>query len=176
MVWGKYVQDWTTAAGLGQPSPPPGVVPDWRLGQQKKGSHMHGGGAKANLPWALEKTAPPQSAQAVSAQPAINADQALAILAALGVEKPFSLAFPSEPKGPTRPHRGRPVWKRRGSFTSINIAARFWAIPAMRNMARRRRQSSGALPCTKGRNMARSIAMSCSLDASELSCSRFPPR
>ena len=25
MVWGKYVQDWTTAAGLGQPKPPPGV-------------------------------------------------------------------------------------------------------------------------------------------------------
>jgi uncharacterized iron-regulated membrane protein len=99
MVWGKYVQDWTTAAGLGQPSPPPGVVPDWQLGQRKKGGHMHGGGAKANLPWALERTVPPQSAQAVPAQPAINADQALAILAALGVEKPFSLALPSGPKG-----------------------------------------------------------------------------
>lgn len=99
MVWGKYVQDWTTAAGLGQPSPPPGVVPDWQLGQQKKGGHVHGGGAQANLPWALEKSVPPQSAPAVPAQAAIDANQALAILAGLDVEKPFSLAFPSGPMG-----------------------------------------------------------------------------
>jgi uncharacterized iron-regulated membrane protein len=97
LVWGKYVQRWTNDAPL--PKPPPGVVPDWRLGQQKGGGHVHGGENRANLPWALEETVPPASAPAGPAQAAIDADQTLAILAALGVEKPFDLTFPSEPNG-----------------------------------------------------------------------------
>jgi Uncharacterized iron-regulated membrane protein len=99
MVWGKYVRDWTTAAGLGQPKPPPGVVPDWQLRQQKGGGHVHGGEAQADLPWALEKTVPPTSAEPVPAQPAISVDHALAIFAGLGLEKPFNVALPSGPNG-----------------------------------------------------------------------------
>jgi uncharacterized iron-regulated membrane protein len=100
-VWGEYVRGWTTAAGLGQPNPPRGVVPDWQLGQKKGGGHHHGGGQQnqANLPWALEKSVLPELAPAAPAQAPIGADQALTIVAGLGLKKPFSLALPSGPMG-----------------------------------------------------------------------------
>jgi uncharacterized iron-regulated membrane protein len=100
MVWGNYVQEWTTAAGLGQPKPPAEVVPDWKLagGKSKHEGHVHGGAAPAaNLPWALEKTAPPQSMPA--ARPSITVDQALAAFAAMGLEKPYDISLPQGPKG-----------------------------------------------------------------------------
>src|SRR5207253_1700141 len=91
-VWGDYVQEWTTAAGLGRPKPPAEVVPAWKLvgGKSKHEGHVHGGAAPAvnlpwalekaapavNRPWALEKAAPPESVPA--AQPPITLDQALA--------------------------------------------------------------------------------------------------
>ncbi|MGH6868428.1 MAG: PepSY-associated TM helix domain-containing protein, partial [Methylocella sp.] len=99
-VWGNYVQQWTTAAGLGQPKPPVEVVPDWKLAgsHSMHAGHVHGGGAPAgNLPWALEKAVPPESAP--TKQAAITLDQALAVFADMGVQKPFSVALPSGPKG-----------------------------------------------------------------------------
>ena len=105
-VWGGYVQEWTTAAGLGQPKPPAGVVPDWQLASGKSESaghdehegHRHGGAAPAaNLPWALEKTVPPESGQTTRA--AILLDEALASFTSLGLQKPFTIALPSGPKG-----------------------------------------------------------------------------
>ena len=97
-VWGNYVQEWTTAAGLGRPKPPAEVVPNWKLGTSKPAGHVHGGTAPAaNLPWALEKAAPPESMPA--AQPSITLDQALAAFAAIGLEKPFDIALPQGPKG-----------------------------------------------------------------------------
>ena len=99
-VWGGYVQDWTTAAGLGRPNPPAEVVPAWKLAgvKSKHEGHMHGGAAPAaNLPWALEKAVPPQSMPA--AQPSISIDQALAAFAAMSLEKPYDIALPQGPKG-----------------------------------------------------------------------------
>ncbi|MGH6821142.1 MAG: PepSY-associated TM helix domain-containing protein, partial [Methylocella sp.] len=99
-VWGNYVQNWTTAAGLGRPNPPAEVVPNWKLagGKSKSAGHIHGGAAPAaNLPWALEKAPPPESIPA--AQPPITLDQALAAFAAIGLEKPFDIALPQGPKG-----------------------------------------------------------------------------
>ncbi len=110
MVWGNYVQEWTTAAGLGQPKPPVEVVPAWKLagGKSKPAGHVHGAEAPAgNLPWALEKTVPPESAP--TARAAIPLDQALAVFADMGVRKPFSIALPSGPTGAytatSRPNR-----------------------------------------------------------------------
>lgn len=100
LVWGNYVQDWTTAAGLGRPKPPAEVMPSWKLARGESGheGHMRGGAAPAaNLPWALEKTVPPQSVPAV--QPPISLDQALAAFAAIGLEKPYDVALPQGPKG-----------------------------------------------------------------------------
>lgn len=100
MVWGNYVQDWTTAAGLGKPKPPAEVVPSWQLAGGKTGheGHMHDGAAPAaNLPWALEKAAPPESTPA--ARPSIPLDQALAAFAAIGLERPYDIALPQGPKG-----------------------------------------------------------------------------
>jgi uncharacterized iron-regulated membrane protein len=158
MVWGKYVQDWTTATGLGAPAPPPGAVPDWQLGQQKKGSHHHGGATQANLPWALEKSAPPESAAAAPAQAAIDASQALAIITKLGLKKPFSLALPSGPMGaytassrPPRTEEARVVYL-------DHIAARFWVRLDLRNTVQLQKRSNGASPCTRDRNMVRSTA------------------
>lgn len=99
-VWGNYVQEWTTAAGLGRPKPPAEVVPNWKLarGKSEHEGHMHGGAAPAaNLPWALEKAAPPESMPA--ARSSISLDQALAAFAAIGLEKPYDIALPSGPKG-----------------------------------------------------------------------------
>jgi uncharacterized iron-regulated membrane protein len=99
-VWGDYVQEWTTAAGLGRPKPPAEVVPAWKLvgGKSKHEGHVHGGAAPAaNLPWALEKAAPPESMPA--ARPSITIDQALAAFAAMGLEKPYDIAIPQGPKG-----------------------------------------------------------------------------
>jgi uncharacterized iron-regulated membrane protein len=110
MVWGNYVQEWTTAAGLGQPKPPVEVVPDWKLAsvKSKHEDHVHNGGAPAgNLPWALEKTVPPEPAPTTRA--AITLDQALSAFADLGVKKPFSVALPQGLKGAytatSRPNR-----------------------------------------------------------------------
>jgi hypothetical protein len=97
---GNYVQDWTTAAGLGRPKPPAEVVPNWKLagGKSKHEGHMRGGEAPAaNVPWALEKAAPPESMPA--ARPSIALDQALAAFAAVGLEKPYDIALPQGPKG-----------------------------------------------------------------------------
>jgi uncharacterized iron-regulated membrane protein len=99
-VWGNYVQEWTTAAGLGRPKPPAEVVPNWKLagGTSKPTGHVHGGAAPAaNLPWALEKTAPPESMPAP--RPSITLDQALAAFAAIGLEKPYDIALPQGPNG-----------------------------------------------------------------------------
>jgi uncharacterized iron-regulated membrane protein len=99
-VWGDYVQEWTTAAGLGRPKPPAEVVPQWQLarGKSRHEGHMHGGAAPAaHRPWALEKTVPPQSMP--SAQPPITLDQALAAFAAMGLEKPYDIALPQGPRG-----------------------------------------------------------------------------
>ena len=99
-VWGSYVQEWTTAAGLGQPKPPAEVVPNWKLarGESEHEGHLHGGAAPAaNLPWALEKAPPPESIPA--AQPPISLDQAVAAFAAVGLELPYDIALPQGPKG-----------------------------------------------------------------------------
>ena len=100
MVWGKYVQDWTTAAGLNVPPPPTGIeLPDVRpsAGKAKQEGHVHGGSAPANLPWALEKAIPPGSTPNLRA--AIALDQAVAILDGLGLQKPYSIDLPNGPKG-----------------------------------------------------------------------------
>jgi uncharacterized iron-regulated membrane protein len=98
MVWGNYVQEWTTAAGLGQPKPPVEVVPSWKLASSKSKRHVHGGETPAaNLPWALKKVAPPESMPA--AQPSITLDQALVAFAAIGLEQPFDVALPQGPEG-----------------------------------------------------------------------------
>ncbi len=102
-VWGSYVQEWTTAAGLGRPKPPAGIQKDWQLGNRPeakaKGGLVHGDEAPvANLPWALEKAAPPESVLAQK-QPVIGLDQALAIVTDLGLQRPFNVALPSGPKG-----------------------------------------------------------------------------
>ncbi|MGH6850549.1 MAG: PepSY-associated TM helix domain-containing protein, partial [Methylocella sp.] len=100
MVWGRYVQQWTTDAGLGQPKPPVEVEPDWKLAgsHSMHAGHVHGGGGAAGtLPWALEKAVPPESAPTTKVP--ITLDQALAIFADLGLKKPFSFALPQGPKG-----------------------------------------------------------------------------
>lgn len=58
MVWGSYVQEWTAAAGFGEPKPPVEVVPAWMLANRHSRHEGHVGGGVAlprNLPWALEK-------------------------------------------------------------------------------------------------------------------------
>jgi len=100
MVWGDYVQQWTTAAGLDRPEPPVSVTaPDGTptAASSKQGGHVHGGAAPADLPWALEKTIPPESAPTLKA--AITLDQALAVLDGLGLQKPYGIALPQGPTG-----------------------------------------------------------------------------
>ncbi len=158
-VWGKYVQDWTTAADLGQPAPPPGVVPDWQLGQKKSGGHVHDSGkqSQANLPWAFEQFAPPESA-ALAKDP-IDADQAIAILDALGLKKSFSLALPSGPTGaytaasrPPRAEDTRVIYLDQYSGKVLGDTGFSQTGPLPR-------LSSGALPSTRDRNTAQSTAM-----------------
>ena len=104
-VWGKYVQQWTTAAGLGQPEAPAEVLREWALGRGEAGTakashhHDHGADGKADLPWALEQASAPASAPSTSKAPAITLDEAIAIFTKAGLPKPFSVALPLGPRG-----------------------------------------------------------------------------
>lgn len=104
-VWGKYVQQWTTSAGLGQPKPPAEVLREWQLagpgGRSGKATHHHDHASEfqADLPWALEKTAPPDSIPLASQHRVIGVDAALEIVNAAGLPKPFTLALPIGPRG-----------------------------------------------------------------------------
>ncbi len=106
-VWGDQVQRWTTEANLGQPSPPAETVPAWKLsnpvspGSEGGGAttgHHHGQQDKAaDLPWALDAAAAPSStAGGIST---IDIDQAVRLVAASGLPRPYTLTLPSGPKG-----------------------------------------------------------------------------
>jgi uncharacterized iron-regulated membrane protein len=102
-VWGKNVQQWTTAAGLGTPKPPAAVLREWQL----TGSSMHSGEGhhhaghefQADLPWAMEKTRAPASTPPKPQQKRLGIDAALASVTAAGLPRPFSLALPIGPRG-----------------------------------------------------------------------------
>ncbi|HXW70652.1 MAG TPA: PepSY domain-containing protein [Methylocella sp.] len=99
LVWGQYVQDWTTAAGLSRPAPPAGIEPpSFRppAGKARQVGHVHGGAPPSNLPWTLEKTVPPESTPDM--RQAITLDQAVAALDKLGLPKPYSINLPQGPK------------------------------------------------------------------------------
>lgn len=106
MVWGDYVQRWTTEAHLGQPTPPAETVPSWRLTQAMTPepadkaampSHHHGSPPTAEgLPWALE-TAPVPPSTAGGAP--IDIDKAAEIAREAGLPRPMTLTLPSGPKG-----------------------------------------------------------------------------
>ena len=116
-VWGDQVQHWNTQAGLGSPPPPAPVLRDWQFkrgplrmpgeprtgvdlddheGHEGSGEHHHRA-MTADVPWALEKAAPPQSAPSTRAP--IGLDKALAIAMAAGLKPPFTLAPPVNAKG-----------------------------------------------------------------------------
>jgi uncharacterized iron-regulated membrane protein len=102
-IWGKTVQQWTTSAGLGRPAPPVETRP--RRATQNGAparaaeGHDHGATPPANLPWALEQAVPPESGPRAPSGAVIGLDQAVAILADKGFERPFSVALPTGPKG-----------------------------------------------------------------------------
>jgi uncharacterized iron-regulated membrane protein len=104
-VWGKYVQQWTTSAGLGAPKPPAKVLREWQMaafGRKHAASTQHHGAKtefQADLPWALEKTASPKSHASMSRQVSISVDAAIAIVNKAGLSKPYSLALPIGPRG-----------------------------------------------------------------------------
>lgn len=98
-VWGKYVQEWTTAAGLGRPEPPAGAGSPWGDAGKAKSGHVHGEEGRANLPWALEKTVPPTSLPTARQTPSITLDQALAAFAAAGLQRPLNIMPPRGPNG-----------------------------------------------------------------------------
>jgi uncharacterized iron-regulated membrane protein len=162
-VWGDYVQECTTAAGLGRPRPPAEVVPQWQLarGKSRHEGHMHGGAAPAaNLPWALEKTVPSQSMP--SAQPSITLDQALATFLPPWASKSH-MTLPCR-KVREALSRQAPIpraSRRHERSISTNIAARFWTMSALPDMGWPPRRSNGASMCIKGRSTVPSTAMSC---------------
>lgn len=102
-IWGKTVQQWTTAAGLGRPTPPVETrprraTPDGAQVHAAQG-HDHGATPPGNLPWALEQAAPPESGPQASSLPALGLDQVVTILLDQGLEKPFGVALPLGPRG-----------------------------------------------------------------------------
>lgn len=104
-VWGRYVQQWTTSAGLGVPKPPVDVLRDWQIGATGKrpgGSahehHSHAPEFKADLPWALEKAQVPPSRPADAKHP-LSIDAALSVVSKAALPRPFSLALPMGPHG-----------------------------------------------------------------------------
>ena len=176
-VWGNYVQEWTTAAGLGRPKPPADVVPNWKLagGMSGHAGHMHGGAAPAaNLPWALEKAVSPQSTPA--ARPSISLDQALAAFAAMGLEKPYDIALPQGPKGAFTATTGPPRVEETRTVYLDQYSGKVLGDVAFANTGRPRSRSNGTSMCIKDRNTARSTAMSCWQAASLSCCSRFRRR
>jgi uncharacterized iron-regulated membrane protein len=101
-IWGKTVQQWTTAAGLGRPAPPVQVTMRGQSGgaaRPAQGHDAHEANAPANLPWALEQIVPPQSRPQGANTASIVVDRAVTILANQGLERPFSVALPVGPEG-----------------------------------------------------------------------------
>jgi uncharacterized iron-regulated membrane protein len=102
-VWGGKVQAWTTATGLNRPAPPAEVVPDWQLeafvvaSPAAIAAHHHQI-VKPPLPWALEKTSPPES-DASPTLPPIDLDVALATFGRTGLPRPYSVTLPQGPRG-----------------------------------------------------------------------------
>lgn len=104
LVWGDYVQRWTTAAHLGQPAPPAETVPAWQLanpvsaqGGMATGHHHGQEGKAAELPWALD--AAPAPVSTAGGTSTIDIDQSVRIVTAMGLPRPFTLTLPSGPKG-----------------------------------------------------------------------------
>jgi uncharacterized iron-regulated membrane protein len=102
-IWGRTVQQWTTAAGLGRPTPPVETSPRGKgpagADRQAAGGHDHGAPPAAALPWALERAAPPESRPSAPKATAIGLDAAIEAMTARGLEKPFAVALPVGPKG-----------------------------------------------------------------------------
>lgn len=104
-VWGDKVQQWTTEAGLGEPTPPAETVPSWILTQPvdpgtlapREHHHHHAAPTAAGLPWAVEKAPVPDS-ETPAAGP-IGLDRALALLRAAGLPEPFTVTLPGGPRG-----------------------------------------------------------------------------
>ncbi len=98
-IWGKTVQQWTTSAGLGRPAPPVEARSVHEKPAPASEHHDHATSPRANLPWALEQAAPPVSDPQATGRPGLGLDQAIAILAEQGLERPFGVALPTGPKG-----------------------------------------------------------------------------
>jgi uncharacterized iron-regulated membrane protein len=102
-IWGKTVQRWTTAAGLGRPAPPVETMarrgtPEGARKQAAEG-HDHGATQPPNRPWALQQATAPESRPQSPAGPPLGLDQAVTILLEQGLAKPFSVALPVGPNG-----------------------------------------------------------------------------
>jgi uncharacterized iron-regulated membrane protein len=95
MFWGDHVQTWATARGLSHPQAPADVIPDWQIGMKRSpsGSHHHDHG---ELPWALEKVAPPESQPGSET---LGVDQALNEFRKAGLVAPFTITLPIGPTG-----------------------------------------------------------------------------
>jgi uncharacterized iron-regulated membrane protein len=105
-IWGKTVQQWTTAAGLGRPTPPIETRPMPAKGDSTEvraaTNHDHAdheANPPTNLPWALQRAMPPESRPRAANPAGLGLDQAIAILADQGLEKPFGVAVPAGPNG-----------------------------------------------------------------------------
>jgi uncharacterized iron-regulated membrane protein len=93
MFWGAHVQDWATARHLNAPTPPAKVTPEWMMTTTMPNM-------PSTMPWAMEHASMPDSAPPASAAPApLDADQALARFAALGVAADAGITLPEGPKG-----------------------------------------------------------------------------
>jgi uncharacterized iron-regulated membrane protein len=111
-LWGGKLQEFATATSTGRPEPPAAVLPDWllenyvpppeaeRAGQALAGEHPahHHGDVKPDLPWALEKATPPQSAAPGARQP-ISIDAALRSIEGARLPAPYSVTLPMGPRG-----------------------------------------------------------------------------
>ncbi|HSU76812.1 MAG TPA: PepSY domain-containing protein, partial [Burkholderiales bacterium] len=98
-VWGGKVQEMAAVSGLGRPAPPAEVVPDWELEKaQPAAAHQHHESPAPQLPWALQKAAPPHSAHTAASVP-IDVDAAQTALARAGLPSPYNLTLPRGPRG-----------------------------------------------------------------------------
>jgi uncharacterized iron-regulated membrane protein len=114
-LWGGKVQELATETNTGRPVPPAEVVPDWQLenyvpppAQERAGGmapmpamaghHHHGGEVKPDLPWALEKAAPPASSAPRDRTP-IGVDAAVRAFDAAGIAKPYGVTLPLSARG-----------------------------------------------------------------------------
>lgn len=97
-VWGGKVQEMAAVSGLGRPTPPADVVPDWELEKAAPSGHARHQSSSSPLPWALQKTPAPHSHGSHAAQP-IDLDAAQSTLAHVNLERPYGLTLPRGPNG-----------------------------------------------------------------------------